>query len=118
MRYIMFVKMTPGHDAPPATLMSAVEAEIKQQAADGILLDAGGYGPIHELRLAGGEVTTTDGPFSETKEVIGGFSLFEVRTRDEAVEQARRMIALHQEFWPGQDVAIEVREVAGGPAEE
>ncbi|MET8520360.1 YciI family protein [Nocardioides sp. NBC_00163] len=115
MRYMMFVKMDPEAGPPPVALIEAVEAEIKQQYADGILLDADGLGPAVEIRLTAGEVTHIDGPFAEAKEVAGGFSLFEVRSPDEAIELGRRMIQLHEELWPGQDVAVEMRPLFGPP---
>lgn len=117
MRYMMFVKMAPDAGPPPAALIEAVEAEIKQQASDGVLLDAGGFGDPLEIRLTAGEVTQVDGPYAEAKEVVGGFSLFEVRTHEEATELGRRMIDLHVELWPGQDVAVEMRPFLDGPPE-
>ena len=115
MRYMMFVKMAPDAGPPPAALMQAVEAEIKQQHADGVLLDADGLGPAVEIRLTAGEVTHVDGPFAEAKEVAGGFSLFEVRSHEEAVELGRRMIQLHEDLWPGQDAVVEMRPLSGPP---
>ena len=57
-------------------------------------------------------MTTTDGPFAEAKEVVGGYSIIEARSRTEAVAGARRVIELHQEFWPGWEGSVEVRRIA------
>jgi hypothetical protein len=80
------------------------------------MLDAGGLWPAAqstEIRLAGGDVITTDGPFTDAKEVVGGYSIIEVGSEEEAVANARRVIELHQEFWPGWEGSVEVRRISG-----
>jgi hypothetical protein len=62
--------------------------------------------------MRGGEVTVTDGPFAEAKEVVGGYAVIEVRDMEEAVEQARRMVELHK-LWPGWEGFAEVRRISG-----
>jgi hypothetical protein len=58
-------------------------------------------------------VTTSDGPYAEAKEVVGGYSIIEARSQEEAVEGARRVIELHAEHWPAWEGAVEVRRIAG-----
>jgi hypothetical protein len=58
-------------------------------------------------------VTTVDGPYAEAKEVVGGFSILEVASHADAVANARRVIELHQQHWPGWRGAVEVRRIAG-----
>jgi hypothetical protein len=80
------------------------------------MLDAGGlYPPARstEIRLAAGTITTTDGPYAEAKEVVGGYSIIEVRDEAEAVANARLVLELHQQHWPGWEGAVEVRRIAG-----
>ena len=55
----------------------------------------------------------TDGPYAEAKEVAGGYAILETRSHEEAVENARRMIAIHQQYWPGWEGAAEVRRISG-----
>jgi hypothetical protein len=57
----------------------------------------------------------TDGPFTEAKEVIGGYALVEVKSRDEALTVARRFMELHQVHWPAFEGECEVRQLEDGP---
>jgi hypothetical protein len=118
MRYMAFVKMAPDAGDPPAELVEAMGAEMGRAFADGSMISAGGLGggeQIVELRLTSGEITTTDGPYAEAKELVGGFSILEARSQDEAVEGARRVLELHQKYWPGWDGAVEVRPIWAAP---
>jgi hypothetical protein len=77
----------------------------------GVLLDAAGLRPSAEgarIRLTRGRLSVTDGPFSESKEVIGGFALIEVATRKQAIEWGRRFLEVHGDEW---DIECEVRQV-------
>jgi hypothetical protein len=99
---------------PPPALLAAIAKAGEQAAKDGTLLDQGGLAPTAagaEVRLAGGKVTVVDGPFTEAKEVVGGYAMWQLRTRDEAVEAARRFMELHAEHWPGFDGVCVVRQI-------
>ena len=116
MRYMVFVKMAEDVGEPPAALVEAMGREMGQAFADGSMVDAGGLSPTAqstEIRLTGGAITTTDGPYAEAKEVVGGYSILEARSEDEVVAGARRVLELHQEFWPGWEGSVEVRRIAG-----
>jgi hypothetical protein len=116
MRYMVFVKMAQDPGEPPQALVDAMGAEMKQAFADGTMIDAGGlWGPpgYTEIRLQGGGYTTSDGPYAEAKEIVGGYSIIEVRSHDEAVENARRVLELHAEHWAGWEGAVEIRRIAG-----
>lgn len=118
MRYMVFVKMREDVGAPPTALQEAMGAELGEAFASGSIIDAGGLGGAAlatEIRLTGGEVTTTNGPWTEATEVVGGYSILEARSREEALEGARRVIELHQEHWPGWEGSVEVRPISGGP---
>jgi len=116
MRYITFVKMAEDvGDAPPA-LIEAMGRELGEAFASGSVLDAGGLAGMAdttEIRIAGGQITRTDGPYAEGKEVAGGYAIVEARSREEAIEGARRVIELHAEHWPEWEGAVEVREMFG-----
>jgi hypothetical protein len=114
MRYITFVKMAEDIGDPPPELVEAMGKELAQAFADGTMIEAGGLSGMRdsvEIRLADGTITQTEGPYAEGKEVAGGYAITEVRSPEEAVEGARRVIELHQEHWPGWEGAVEVRQM-------
>ncbi len=116
MRYMVFVKMKDDVGEPPAALVEAMGSEMSEAFANGSMIDAGGlYGAdgSAEIRLSGGTITTTDGPFAEAKEVVGGYSIIEARSHEEAVAGARRVLELHQEHCPSWEGSVEVRRIAG-----
>jgi hypothetical protein len=116
MRFLTMVKSDESMPAgpPPPELMAGI-AELGERAAkDGTLLDQGGLLPTATgalVRVSGGKVTVVDGPFTEAKEVIGGYAMWQVRTKEEAVEAARRFMELHADLWPGYEGVCEVRQV-------
>ncbi|HEX6134441.1 MAG TPA: YciI family protein, partial [Longimicrobiales bacterium] len=65
------------------------------------------------VRLSGGKVSVTDGPYTEAKEVVGGFGVVEAKSREEAVEGAVMLMNLHREYWPGWEGEVEVRQILG-----
>jgi hypothetical protein len=115
MRFMAFVKMAEDVGDAPPELQEAMGAALQQAFADGSILDAGGLYPTSqstEVRLAAGRVITTDGPFTEAKEVAGGYAILEARSRDEALAGARRVIEIHRDYWPGWEGSVEVRQIA------
>ena len=122
MRYMVFVKMPEDVGDAPAELQEVMGREMQEAFASGSIVDAGGLYPTAqstEIRLAAGSVTTTDGPYAEVKEVVGGYAILEARSQEEAVAGARRVIEIHKEFWPGWEGSVEVRRISGpedGPA--
>jgi hypothetical protein len=115
MRYMVLVKMAEDVGDAPTQLHEAMGAALQEAFADGSMIDAGGlYPTAHstEVRLAGGQVITTDGPYAEAKEVAGGYSILEARSHEEAVAGARRVIEIHRDFWPGWEGSVEVRRIA------
>jgi hypothetical protein len=116
MRYMVFVKMAEDVGTPPPELVQAMGAALQKAFENGSMIDAGGLSPTSqstEIRLAGGEITETDGPYAEAKEVAGGYSIIEVRSEEEAVAGARKVLEIHRDFWPGWEGAVEVRRIAG-----
>ena len=83
--------------APGPELMEEMEAMLEEATRSGVLLATGGLGPTSmgaKVSLKDGEFTRMDGPFTEAKELIGGWALLECRDLDEAVEWAKRFVAV------------------------
>lgn len=116
MRFMMVVKGPENAGMPPQALFDAIDALIAEQQKSGVLVDAGGLKPTAEgarVRIAGKRVKVIDGPFTEAKEVIGGYSIVNAASREEAIEMARQFMALHIELWPGWEGECEVRGLEG-----
>jgi hypothetical protein len=114
MRFMMIVKHKEAQGMPPKELMDAIGKLTEEAIKDGTLLGNGGLLPTTagaSVRLSGGRVTVTDGPFTEAKEIIGGYALFELKSKQEAVEGARHFMELHKKHWPGWEGETEVREM-------
>jgi hypothetical protein len=115
MRYLCFVKMDEAEASPPQALMDAMGEHVEKGFATGTLLDAGGlYGKADavEFRVRGGNVTVTDGPYAEVKEVVGGWAIIKVDSEEEARAEGQAMADLHLTHWPEWDGAIEIRRIA------
>ena len=114
MRYMMIVKHAEKQGPPPKELMDAITKLAEEAVKAGTMLGNGGLGPTAQgarVRLAGGKVTVTDGPFTEAKEVVGGYAQFELQSKQAAVEAAVRFMELHQKYWPGWEGETEVRQM-------
>jgi len=93
-------------------LMEAMGKFVEKSLKEGTLVDTGGLLPSQEgvrVRLASGKITVTDGPFSESKEIIGGWAILKTDSKAEAVRLATEFMELHREHWPGFDGEAEVR---------
>ncbi|SRR5437899_1986544 len=116
MRFMMLVKSAENSGPPPKELMDAIGKLAEEAVKAGAMLESGGLAPTAmstRVRLSRGQVTTTDGPFAETKEVVGGFAVFELKSKKEAIESALRFMELHKQHWPGWEGETEVRQIFG-----
>jgi hypothetical protein len=90
-----------------------------QEVAAGTLVEVGGLLPIEAngalVTLSDGAVTTTDGPFVEAKELVGGYAVYDVATVEEAVERSRAFLQLHHDTWPGWEGFVQVRAIFEAP---
>jgi hypothetical protein len=101
MRFMMIVKHVENQGPPPKPLMDALAKLAEESTNTGTMLGSGGLGPTAQgarVRLRGGQVTVTDGPFTEAKEVVGGYAQFELKSKQEAVESAVHFMELHKKY--------------------
>jgi hypothetical protein len=116
MQFMMMVKSAENSGPPPKPLMDAMAKLIEETAKTGTMVQTGGLGPTAQstrVRLSKGQLTVTDGPFTEAKEVVGGFAILDLKSKEEAIEAAVRFIELHKEHWPGWEGESEIRQVFG-----
>lgn len=114
MRYLGLVRTAEGQGAPPPALMEAMGRFIEASLKDGSLVQTGGLAPTSDgarIRQSGGRLHLTDGPFTETKEVVGGYAILEAPSRQAAIEIMRKFMHLHEMHWPGWEGECELREM-------
>ena len=96
--------------------MEAMGKLAEREIKAGRMLDTGGLMPIAmtgaQVKITDGKLSVVDGPFVETKELIGGYAIFELRDKEEAVAAAREFMQLHLEHMPGWEGTCEVRAFA------
>jgi hypothetical protein len=113
MRFMMIVKSAERSGPPPKALMDAVAKLAEEATKAGEMIESGGLASSAtgaRVRLSGGKVTVTDGPFTEAKEVFGGYAVFELKSKQEAVERAVGFMELHKQLWPEWEGETEVRQ--------
>jgi hypothetical protein len=118
MRFMFIVKSA--HSGPPTPeLMEAMHKLADREIKAGRMLDNGGLMPLAmgaQVRVTGGQLSVLDGPFVEAKEVIGGYAIFELPGKEEALASAREFMQLHKDLMPGWEGVCELRAFApGGP---
>jgi hypothetical protein len=121
MQFLMLVKHGEIPGAPPKEFIEAMARMGEDAAKSGTMIASGGLVPISKstrVRLSRGQVTAMDGPYTEAREVVGGFAMFELKSEEEAIEGATRFMELHKKYWPGWEGETEVRQVLGPEAFE
>jgi hypothetical protein len=118
MKFMFIVKSA--HTMPPTpALLEAMHKLAVREIEAGRMLDNGGLMPLAQgaqVRIANGKLTVLDGPFAETKEVIGGYAVFDLPSKKEALASAVEFMQLHQDLLPGWEGICELRAFApGGP---
>jgi hypothetical protein len=114
MRYMILVKANKDSEAgvkPSEELFACMADYHEQLAKAGVLLDASGLQPSSKgwrVKYTGGKRTVIDGPFTEAKELVAGYTMIQVKSKEEAVEWSRRF---PNPTLDGSDCEIEVRQI-------
>jgi hypothetical protein len=114
MRFLTIVKSPEHLGAPPQALMEAMGRLAEEAFGTGAMVDTAGLYPSAtgtRVRVSNGTLATTDGPFTESKELIGGYAIFEVASKEEMLEWTRRFMELHREHWPAWEGETEIRQI-------
>ena len=114
MRFMTLVKSAESSAFPPPELMEAIGKLGEEATKAGLMLEMGGLHPSSmgvRIRLSGGKLTVTDGPFTEAKELVGGYAVYDVKSKEEAVAWATRFMKLHQDLWPDFEGEVEIRQM-------
>src|SRR5215813_8219550 len=114
MRFLSMIRVNENTgQVPSEQLMRDMGKLMDDMTREGALVRTAGLRPTKEgvrVRLRHGKLSTLDGPFTETKEVIGGFAILEAASMQEAVEHTKRFLRIHGDVW---DVECEVRRIDG-----
>jgi hypothetical protein len=116
-RYLSMVRIDEQNapaEGPSEALMQRMGELIEEMTKAGVLLDTAGLTPTAQgarVRWEKGELSVTDGPFTEAKEVVGGYAIVQAKDMAEAIEWTKRFLKVHEEHWT---VTCEVREIVEG----
>lgn len=120
MRFMMMVKCDADFEAgkpPSAELMKAMGQYSAEMTRAGVLLEQGALHPSAKgarVSVEGGNTTVLDGPFSETKELIGGYAIIQAASKAEAIEHGKRFLRVHTDvFGPSYVGTVEIRQLMG-----
>lgn len=113
MKYMTFIRHSESYreSGPPKALMDAMGKFVERLVTDGKFIDGGGLLPSKDgvrVRVAKGKITVLDGPFTETKEVVGGWAILEA-SREDALRIEREFMELHRKYWPEFEGEAELR---------
>ncbi|HEV2103495.1 MAG TPA: YciI family protein [Candidatus Acidoferrum sp.] len=114
MRFMMLVKSAENSGPPPKELMDAIAKLASDTAKAGTMIETGGLAPSAmstRVRLSQGKINSLDGPFAETRELVGGYAIFDFNSKQEAIESALEFMELHRKYWPGWEGETEIRQI-------
>jgi len=119
---MMLVKSNKDSEAgapPNPELMGAIAELAEKATASGAMVTAGGLLPSSQgvrIRVASGKTSVIDGPFAETKELVGGFAIFDLESKEEAIESGRQFMQIHADILgPSYEGELEIRPMFGAP---
>ncbi|HET7777050.1 MAG TPA: YciI family protein [Rudaea sp.] len=113
MRFLSMIRVQENTGKQPSEqMMAEMGTLLTEMKSAGKLLDTAGLAPTAKgkrVRLRGGKISVVDGPFTETKEVVGGYAMFNAQSMDEAIALTRRFVELH--VADGWEIDCEVRQL-------
>jgi len=112
MRYMMLVRSVAPAGPPPSAFLEAMGKFSARGRESGLLIAGGQLGGADasaRVRLAGGKINVSDGPFPEAKEVIGGYAILEYADKEAALQGCAEFLEVHRQNWPGWEGEIEMR---------
>jgi len=116
MKFLGFIKADEKYrkQGPPPALMEAMGKFVQDSLQSGILVDTGGLKPSSaatRIRIEKGKLTIADGPFTEAKEVVGGWAVMKGTSKAEVLAVSKKFMELHQQHWPGWEGTSELYEM-------
>jgi hypothetical protein len=114
MKFMVMVKSKENSGPPPKALMDAIERLGEEAARLGTLVTMGGLAPSvmgARVSLRRGSMNVTDGPFAEAKEVVGGYAVYELPSKQDAIAATKRFLDLHKQHWPEWEGECEIRQL-------
>ena len=117
-RYLVLITLSEDYRNQPIPqgLQEEMGQFLDENLKSGVLIDTAGLEPTSEatrVRLSRGKLTVTDGPFTESKEVVGGYVLVQLQSKQEAIDLATRFMDIHRRQWPELEAACEIRRIEG-----
>ena len=116
MKFLGFIRADEKYreQGPPAALMEAMGKFVQDSMQSGVLVDTGGLkssAAASRIRIEKGKLTVSDGPFSEAKEVVGGWAIMKGSSKAEVLAVSRQFMELHQQYWPDWEGTSELYEM-------
>jgi hypothetical protein len=111
----MFIVKSAHYGSPTPAFLEAMHKLADREIKAGRMLDSGGLMPLAtgaEVRIADDKLSVVDGPFIEAKEVVGGYAIFELPGKEEALASVKEFMQLHKDLMPGWEGTCEIRAFA------
>lgn len=122
MQFMMIVKATKDSEAgaPFSPELAAAIGKMSEEAKQrGEMIAAGGLLPSSQgtrIRVSGGKLSVIDGPFAETKELVGGFAIFDLQTKEQAIHSGKQFMQVHADILgPAYEGELEIRPLMDAP---
>ena len=114
MPYLSIIRGREDQGTPPQAMMDAMDVYVARCLKEVTVVSTGGLAPGAQgfrMRINENRITVIDGPFTEAREVIGGYAVISAKTREDAIRATTQFLQIHVEHWPGFEVECELREL-------